>query len=141
MAVPKYFVTSSVRVAAAGRVGRAARRLGSAGALALLLSGVLGVPGIAAAQTACRARGSCPAWDAGGHLRQITFKIAQSGSTLSGSFGAPRRSGKLSGTLQGSQVSLQLGADDQAITLTGTTDGNSMTVHGARGRSCTASRQ
>ncbi|MFZ0498559.1 MAG: hypothetical protein WAM52_05465 [Steroidobacteraceae bacterium] len=143
MAVPEYFVTPSLRVAAVGRVGRAARRLGAAGALALLLSGVLGVPGIAAAQTPPSLSGTWQLSCLGrkGHVRQITLQIAQSGSTLSGSFSAPRRSGKLSGTVQGGQVSLQLGADDQAITLTGTTDGNSMTVQGARGRSCTASRQ
>jgi len=64
MAVPKCFVTPSLRNAAAGRLGRAARRLGSAGALALLLSGVLGGPGIAAAQTPSSLSGtwqlSCP---------------------------------------------------------------------------------
>jgi hypothetical protein len=141
--MPEHFASLSVRVAAARRVGRAARRLGSAGALALLLSGALGLPGIAAAQTSPSLSGtwqlSCPGRK--GHIRQITLQITQSGSALSGSFSAPRRSGKLSGTVQGGQVSLQMGGDGRPITLTGTTDGNSMTVQGPRGGSCSASRQ
>jgi hypothetical protein len=118
-------------------------RLRPAGALALLLSGVLAMPAIAAAQSTPTLSGtwqlSCPA--RGGRVRQVTLQIAQSGSRLSGSFSGPRRSGKLSGTAQGGQVSLQMGADGKSITLTGTTDGSSMSVHGPRGTSCSVSRR
>ncbi|MGH8202138.1 MAG: hypothetical protein ACREVO_17515 [Steroidobacteraceae bacterium] len=49
----------------------------------------------------------------------------------------------LSGVLgmPGGQVSLQIGGNDRSITLTGTTDGNSMTVHGPKRASCSASRR
>lgn len=143
MAVPNHLVTTSPRPSAAARAGRAVRWLGPAGALALLLSGVLGVPCIAAAQTSPSLSGkwqlSCP--DRRGRVRQVTLQIEQSGSKLRGSFSGPRRAGKLSGTVQGSQVSLQMGADGRSITLTGTTDGKSMTIHGPKGGSCSASRQ
>jgi hypothetical protein len=124
-------------------VSRAARALGPTGALALLLSGVLGVPGIAAAQTSRSLSGTWQLTCSGrsGRARQVTLRIEQSGSKLSGSFNGRRRSGELSGTVQGGQVSIQMGADDRSITLTGTTDGNSMTVHGPKGGSCSGSHQ
>jgi hypothetical protein len=110
---------------------------------ALVLSGVLGMPGIAAAQGSPSVSGkwqlSCPGRK--GRVRQVTLQIEQSGSKLSGSFSGPRRSGNLSGNLQGGQVSLQIGVDDRSITLTGTTDGKSMTVHGPKGATCSASRR
>ena len=122
---------------------RAARRLGSAGAVMLLLSGVLGMPGIAVAQTPLPLSGtwrlSCPTRK--GQARQITLQIEQSGSKLSGSFSSRRRSGSLNGTVQGGDVSLQMGANARSITLTGTTDGNSMTVRDRRGVSCSGSRR
>jgi hypothetical protein len=118
------------------------RPAGAAVAL-LLLGGVLAMPGIAGApappslsgtwQLSCTGRG--------GRARQVTLRIEQSGTRLSGSFSGPRRSGKLRGTVQGSQVSLQMGADGKSVTLTGTTGGNSMTVHGPRGNTCSASRR
>lgn len=120
-----------------------ARRLGPAGALALLLSGVLGIPGVAAAQTPPSLSGSwqlsCPGRK--GRVHHIALQIEQSGSKLSGSFSGGRRSGKLSGSVQGGRVSLQLGAEGKSISLTGTTDGNSMTVQGPKGGSCSGSRQ
>ena len=113
------------------------------GAAALLLSGMLALPGIAAAQASPLLSGtwqlSCQG--RGGRVRQVTLRIEQSGSKLSGSFSGPRRSGKLSGTVQGTQVSLQMGTDDKSIALTGTAAGNSMTVHGPRGNVCSASRR
>lgn len=75
-----------------------------------------------------------------GRVRHITLQIEQSGGKLIGSFSARRRAGKLSGSVHGNQVSLQMGADGRSITLTGTIDGNSMTVQGPRGGSCSASR-
>lgn len=143
MALSQHFVTPSPRLPVAARVGRAARRLGSGGAVALLLSGILAIPGIASAQTAPSLAGtwqlSCP--NRKGQVRQITLQIEQHGAELSGSFSGPRRSGKLSGTVQGDQVSLRIGADGRSIPLTGTSDGHSMTVHRPRGGSCSGSRQ
>jgi hypothetical protein len=118
-------------------------RLRPAGAAALLLSGVLLMPGIATAQAPPSLSGtwllSCPG--RAGRVRQVTLHIEQSGSKLSGTFSGPRRSGILSGTAQGGEVSLQMGADGKSIALTGTTGGNSMTVHGPRGATCSASRR
>ncbi len=143
MAVLQHFVTPSPRLSAVARVGRAARRLGSAGAVALLLSGVLAIPDIAAGQTSPSLSGkwqlSCP--NRKGGVRQITLQIEQSGAKLSGSFSGPRRSGELSGTVQGDQVSLRIGAEGRSITLMGTTDGSSMTVHPPKGGPCSGSRQ
>ena len=143
MALPKHFVAAFPGSSAPRE--RAARRAasGTAGTLALLLSGVLGIPGIAAAQTSPSLSGTWQLSCSGrkGRVRQVTLQIEQSGSKLSGSFSGPRRSGKLSGALQGRQISLLMGADGRSITLTGTTDGNSMTVHGPKGGSCSASRR
>lgn len=122
---------------------RAARGPGPAGALAMLLSGVLGAPGFALAQPAPTLSGtwqlSCPGRM--GRVRQVTLRIEQSGSKLSGSFSGPRRSGELSGTVKGGRVALQMAADGKSVTLAGTTAGNSMTVHGPKGGTCSASRQ
>jgi hypothetical protein len=143
MALPKHSVTSLPGSSAAAAVGRAARGLGAAGALALLLSGALGVPGIAVAQASSSLSGtwqlSCSGRK-GRVVRQVTLQIQQNGAKLSGSFSGPRRSGKLSGTIQGGQVSLLMAADGRSVALTGTTDGNSMSVRGPKGGSCSASR-
>jgi hypothetical protein len=122
---------------------RSARQGLRAAAWVLLLSGVLGIPRIATAQGAPSLAGKWQLSCSGrrGRVRQVILQITQSGSKLSGSFTGPRRSGNLSGTVQGGQVSLQMGGNDRSITLTGTTDGNSMTVHGPKGASCSASRQ
>lgn len=110
---------------------------------ALLLSGILAMPAIAAAQGSPNLSGkwqlSCSGRN--GRVRQVTLRIEQSGAKLSGSFSGPRRTGDLSGTVLGSQVSLQMGGDGRSITLTGTTDGRSITVHGPKGASCSASRR
>jgi hypothetical protein len=143
MATLKHFVTSSAPLSTASIVVRAARRLSAAAALALLLSGTLFLPGTAAAQEARNLSGtwqlSCP--NRKGGVRQVTLRIQQNGSKLSGSFSGPRHSGKLSGSVQGSQVSLQIAGGARPISLTGTTDGNSMTVHTRKGVSCAAARQ
>jgi hypothetical protein len=143
MAVLQHFVTSPSRFSAAARAGRAARRLGSAGAVALLLTGILAIPGTASAQNSPSLAGtwrlSCP--NRQGGVRQITLRIEQNGAHLSGSFSGPRRSGKLSGTVQGDQVRLRIGAGGRTITLTGTSDGNSITIQRPRGGSCSGTRQ
>jgi len=109
----------------------------------LLLSGVLAVPGIATAQASPSLSGtwqlSCAG--RGGRVRQVRLQIEQSGTKLGGTFSGPRRSGKLSGTAQRGQVALQIGADGKSVTLTGTTAGNLMTVHGPGGNTCSASRR
>lgn len=144
MALPKHSVTSSSGSGpfAAATVGGAARGL-SAAALALLLGGALGMPRIATAQAPSSLSGTWQLSCAGreGKVRQVTLQIEQNGPKLSGSFSGPRRSGNLSGSVQGGRISLQMGGDDRSITLTGTTDGNSMTMHGPKGASCSASRR
>lgn len=107
------------------------------GALALLLSGSLGLPGLAAAQAPPNLSG---AWQLSCPKRKMTLQIEQDGSKLSGTFSG-RRSGKLSGSVQGDQVTLEMGGRFRSISLTGTTDGNSMSVHTSKGGACSASRQ
>lgn len=112
--------------------------------LALLLSGgLLAMAETAAAQTSPTLSGAWQLSCTGGNgkVRQVKLQIEQNGSTLSGSFSGPRRTGKLSGTVQGGRVSLQIGTEERSITLTGSTDGRSMTVHGPNGGKCTASHQ
>lgn len=77
----------------------------------------------------------------GGRVRQISLQIEQQGAKLSGSFSAGRRSGRLSGSVQGKEVSLELAGARREATLTGTTDGNTLQVHAAKGASCAAERQ
>ena len=106
-------------------------------ALALLSSGALAMPGMALAQTSPNLSGT---WQLSCPKRKVTLQIEQEGSKLSGTFSG-RRSGKLSGSVQGDQVTLKVGGHFRSISLTGTTDGNSMTVHTQKGASCSASRQ
>lgn len=102
-----------------------------------ILSGALAMPGTALAQTSPNLSGS---WQLSCPNRKMTLQIDQDGSKLSGTFSA-RRSGKLSGSVQGDQVTLKMGGRFRSISLTGTTDGNSMTVHTSKGATCSASRQ
>jgi hypothetical protein len=106
-------------------------------ALAVLLSGALAMPGAARAQSSLNLSGN---WQLSCPKRKMTLQIEQDGSKLSGTFSG-RRSGKLSGTVQGDQVTVKIGGQLRSISLTGTTDGNSMTVHTPKGASCSASRQ
>jgi len=142
MQVPEHFVTPSPGSSAAVRLVRAVRRSASAGALALLLSGSLWIPGITAAQTSASLSGT---WQMSCATkrgpRQVTLHIEQNGPKLSGSFSGPRRSGKLSGNVQGAQVTLKMGYRFRSVSFTGTSNGNSMTVHSKKGVSCSASRQ
>ena len=106
-------------------------------ALVLLSGGALAMPGIALAQTSPNLSGN---WQLTCPKRTVTLQIEQEGSKLSGTFSGPR-SGKLSGSVQGNKVALKMGGPFRSISLTGTTDGNSMTVHTPKGASCSASRQ
>ncbi|MHB8816480.1 MAG: hypothetical protein ACYDAE_24900 [Steroidobacteraceae bacterium] len=107
------------------------------------MSGTLWASGTAAAQEAHNLSGtwqlSCP--NRKGGVRQVTLRIQQNGSKLSGSLSGRRHSGNLSGSVRDSQVSLQIAGGARSISLTGTTDGNSMTVHTRKGVSCSAARQ
>ncbi len=71
----------------------------------------------------------------------MVLHIVQSGPKLSGSFTGPRRSGKLSGNVDGSQITLKMGRLFRSVSFTGTTNGNSMTVHSPKGVACSISRQ
>ena len=77
----------------------------------------------------------------GGEVRQIAVRLEQQGSKLTGSYSGGRRSGKLSGSVRGNEVSLELEGKRRSAQLTGTADGNTLRVHTAKGVSCTATRQ
>lgn len=79
--------------------------------------------------------------DRGGQVRQIAVRIEQQGSKLTGSYSGARRSGKLSGGVQGHDVSLELEGKRRRLQLTGTTDGNTLRLHTANGPACTATRR
>jgi invasion protein IalB len=102
-----------------------------------ILSSTLAMPGTAVAQASPNLSGS---WQLSCPQRKATLQIAQNGSKLSGTFSGGR-SGKLSGSVQGDQITLKMGGYFRSISLTGTTDGKSMTVHTPKGVSCTALRQ
>lgn len=142
MTACKHSVTSFPRPHVAAKAARAAARLGPAGALALLLSASFWTAGIAAAQTSPSLSGtwqmSCPTQRG---VRQVVLHIVQSGPKLSGSFTGPRRSGKLSGNVRGSQITLKMGRRFTSVSFTGTTQGNSMAVRSPNGVSCSVSRE
>jgi hypothetical protein len=76
-----------------------------------------------------------------GSPKQGSMQIQQSGANLSGTFQAPRGSTKLSGSLQGNQISLDIKAGKQQFTMTGTVDGNKMSGTTGRGSAWSATRQ
>lgn len=76
-----------------------------------------------------------------GGVRQFTLTLEQQGATLTGSYSAGQRSGQLHGSVQGTQVSLELEGKRRSASLTGTTSGNTLQVKTAKGVSCTATRQ
>jgi hypothetical protein len=76
-----------------------------------------------------------------GSPKQGSMQIQQSGANLSGTFQAPRGSTKLSGNLQGNQVSLNIKAGKQQLTMTGTVDGNKMAGTTGQGSAWSATRQ
>lgn len=75
-----------------------------------------------------------------GQVRQISLRIEQRGSHLTGGYEGGRRSGQLTGSVRGNEVSLDLAGTRRSATLTGTADGNTLHMHGAKGISCTATR-
>lgn len=121
---------------------RSRRRAATAGALALVLGGVICAPAVLAQSSpALAGKWQLSCMGRRGQTRQITLDIGQQGTTLSGSYSAPRRSGKLQGSVQGNQVSLKLEGGLRSAKLTGTTDGNTLQVHTAKGVACTGTRQ
>lgn len=115
----------------------------SLSALGLIVGWALSAPAVLAQsppaalsgnwQLACTGRG--------GQVRRIAVRLEQQGTTLSGSYSGGHRSGKLRGSVRGNEVSLALQGKRKSAQFTGTTDGNTLQVHTAKGVSCTATRQ
>jgi hypothetical protein len=76
-----------------------------------------------------------------GNPKQGSMQIKQSGTGLSGSFQAPRGTTKLSGTLQGNQISIDIKAGRQQLNLSGTVNGDKMSGTTAAGSAWSATRQ
>jgi hypothetical protein len=76
-----------------------------------------------------------------GDGKQASMQIAQDGSSLRGTFQAPRGSAKLTGSVQGRQVSIDVKARGRQISFTGTLDGDKMSGTTAQGKPWTATRQ
>ena len=76
-----------------------------------------------------------------GSPKQGSMQIQQSGASLSGTFQAARGSTKLSGKLEGNQISLNIQAGKQQLTMTGTVDGNKMSGTTGKGSAWSATRQ
>jgi hypothetical protein len=72
-----------------------------------------------------------------GAERQITVQLKQDGTQLSGTYSFSGKSGALTGSVQGDQVSFGAGQ----FGFKGTLSGNSLTGKGKRGRSCSGTRQ
>ncbi|WP_158822500.1 hypothetical protein [Granulicella sp. S156] len=69
------------------------------------------------------------------------MQIKQDGSSLSGTFQAPRGSAKLTGNLQGNQISIDVKAMMKKFSFTGTVDGDKMSGTTDQGKPWTATRQ
>ena len=139
MTLPQDCVTCSTLPAADDP--RQPRRAALVTALAVVLGSALAAPAVLAQsspaltgkwQLACTGRR--------GQERQISLDIEQQGATLSGSYAAARGSGQLHGNVRGKQISLELAGRRRSVSLTGTTDGNALQVHTAKGISCTGTR-
>lgn len=140
MAFPEHCVTGPTSLPT--KDARSRRRVSAVGAFALVLGCVISAPAVLA-QSSPTLAGKWQLTCTGrrGQTRQISLDIGQQGTTLSGSYSAPRRSGKLQGSVQGSQVSFELEGGLRSAKLTGTADGNTLQVHTAKGVSCTGTRQ
>ena len=79
--------------------------------------------------------------DANGDSKQASMQIKQEGANLSGTFQAPRGSARLTGTLQGSHVSINVKAAMRQIAFTGLIDGDKMSGTTSTGKPWTATRQ
>lgn len=72
-----------------------------------------------------------------GRERQVTLQIQQDGSRLGGTYNANGASGPLSGSVQGTQVSLNGGA----FAFAGSATNNTISGQNQRGRPCSATRE
>lgn len=140
MALPKHCITGPASPLA--DASRPRRRASVAGALALALGCVISPPAVLARSSPSLAgKWQLSCTGRRGQTRQISLDIGQQGTTLTGSYSAPRRAGKLQGSVQGNQVSFELEGGLRSAKLTGTADGNTLQVHTAKGVSCTGTRQ
>jgi len=142
MALPERFVASLAPSPRAANEPERSWRASLTGALALALGCAICAPA-ALAQSSATLAGKWQLSCTGhrGEVRQISLDIQQQGATLTGSYSAGQRSGQLHGSVQGTQVSLELEGKRRSASLTGTTDGNTLQVQTAKGVSCTATRQ
>jgi hypothetical protein len=69
------------------------------------------------------------------------MQIKQDGSKLTGTFQAPRGSTKLSGTLQGNQISIEIKAGSKHLSFSGTIDTDKMSGTTSLGNPWSAKRQ
>lgn len=140
MALPEHCVTGPTSLPA--KDARSRRRASTAAALALVLGCVISAPAVLAQSSPSLAgKWQLSCTSRRGQTRQISLDIGQQGTTLSGSYSAPRRSGKLQGSVRGNQVIFELEGRLGSAKLTGTADGNTLQVHTAKGASCTGTRQ
>jgi hypothetical protein len=79
--------------------------------------------------------------DEAGNTREATLTLQQQGSALSGTFQGQRGSAPISGTVNGSDVSIAAKAHGRAISLMGKVEGNRMSGTMASGAGWTAVRQ
>jgi hypothetical protein len=113
-------------------------------AIAVLLGASLAFSGVALAQSPSpRMTGtwqfSCT--NRRGRTREFSVQVQQDGSTLSGTFSARHGTGKLSGSVNGDQVSLILSGQRGSLSLTGTIADDTVNVHSSRGVTCSATRR
>jgi hypothetical protein len=108
----------------------------------MTLAGAIGAPAVLAQQApVLTGKWQLSCTGRNGDMRQIPLQIQQQGATLSGTYTGPRRSGELHGSVSGNEVSFELAGRRRSVSFTGTTDGNTLQVHTAKGISCTATRQ
>jgi hypothetical protein len=79
--------------------------------------------------------------DKNGDPKEGTLQIQQSGSQLSGNFTGQRGTFPLSGTLQGTQVSITVKAYGRKISFAGTVDGDKMSGTTEAGKPWNGTRQ
>ncbi len=111
----------------------------------LSMAGVAAAPGQDNAQdsSAANVGGSWKmSWtDNDGNQKQGTLSIHQDSSKLNGTFTGPRGTFPLSGSIQGSHVTLTLGPANHQFTFTGDADGSKMTGTTPQGKAWRADKQ
>jgi hypothetical protein len=141
MALPEHCV-SGPTLPAVKKDAQSRRRMSAVAALALVLGCVISAPAVLAQSSpALAGKWQLSCTGRRGQTRQISLEIGQQGATLSGSYAAPRRTGKLQGSVQGNRVSFELEGRFKSAKFTGTAAGNTLQVHTAKGVSCTGTRQ